>query len=139
MKKTETMMLLDVLQTMLDAFKKDPSQVLQCAEEAGRMVCWFFVPIADESDKPIGHLPMLFDITATPMLTIDQAAELMKISTRTLSVWRKHGLMTIDVLMGKRKRTFFPLSLLRAYCGRIGHKIGLLRCGSGNYRDRAEP
>lgn len=118
---------------MLSMFKKDGDQV-QCAEEEGRTVCFFRLPIADETGKPAGEMPVMIDVAVTPLLTAEQAAKHVEISTRTLLSWRKDGLLTIDFVCGKRRSPMFPLSILQRYCQAIGHKAGMKRCGDGNYR-----
>jgi hypothetical protein len=114
----------ELVERILALYREDPSSV-EFGEQPGRAIAIAHVHVPDE-----GEIPVLLSLEATPLLSQDQAAELMKISTRTLQKWAAAGLPSIPYRVGARTYPKYPLNLLEEYARSVGHKPGTVRVGA---------
>lgn len=113
----------ELVERLLAMFREDGETVV-FGDTPGRAVAIAHLRLSEG-----GELPVLVEVTQTPLLNQEQAAGLMKVSTRTLQKWSADGLPSIPYQVGGRAFPRYPLNLLQKYADRIGHRPGTLRDG----------
>jgi len=114
----------ELVERVLAMHRADSASV-DFGEQPGRAVAIAHIQVPDE-----GEIPVLLSLEVTPLLTQDQAAEVLKISSRTLQKWAADGLPSVAYRVGSRSFPRYPLNLLEDYARSIGHQPGTVRVGA---------
>ena len=76
----------------------------------------FIEDLSDAADISVAEIPQ-------QVHTVDDLAKRFKVSTKTISRWRRQGLVSRRLLFGKRKRVGFLDSSVQRFVNRCGAKI----------------
>lgn len=76
----------------------------------------FVEDLSDAADISVGEIPQ-------QVHTVDDLAKRFNVSTKTISRWRRQGLVSRRLLFGKRKRVGFLDSSVQRFVSRSGAKI----------------